>query len=238
MKKIVLLLALVMTSMSFAQIDDNWEDVSEKLPGYIITNKGEKIEGYLKRFLKIKSQRKVKFFKTLDDKPVTYGPKDLKAYKIENDYYESHPYEGLSGKTKVFLLRTVEGKISLFDYYIRVEDDQGNELLLSKDGNKEVSLDFDPALVGELSQREIDLIYRITTYEGVLREAAKDYSPAVIAQYAYDLAKEYNGFYQEVPIFNEENKDKIALRVQLSSLTAVLIKKSMGLLGTEVPERM
>jgi len=143
MKHLVLVFAVLISGLSFSQIDDNWEDVSEKLPGYIITNKGEKIEGYLKRFLKIKSQRKVKFFKTLDDKPVVYGPKDLKAYKIENDYYESHPYEGLSGKTKVFLLRTVEGKISLFDYYIRVEDDQGKELTLSKNGNTEISLDFD-----------------------------------------------------------------------------------------------
>jgi len=143
MKHLVLVFAVLISGLSFSQIDDNWEDVSEKLPGYVITNKGEKIEGYLKRFLKIKSQRKVKFFKTLDDKPVVYGPKDLKAYKIENDYYESHPYEGLSGKTKVFLLRTVEGKIDLFDYYIRVEDDQGKELVLSNDGNKEISLDFD-----------------------------------------------------------------------------------------------
>lgn len=143
MKHLVLVFAFLISGLSFSQIDDNWEDVSEKLPGYVITNKGEKIEGYLKRFLKIKSQRKVKFFKTLDDKPVVYGPKDLKAYKIENDFYESHPYEGMSGKTKVFLLRTVEGKINLFDYYIRVEDDKGRELTLSKEGNKEVSLDFD-----------------------------------------------------------------------------------------------
>ena len=143
MKHLVLVFTVLISSLGFSQIDDNWEDVSEKLPGYVITNKGEKIEGYLKRFLKIKSQRKVKFFKTLDDKPVVYGPKDLKAYKIENDYYETHPYEGLSGKTKVFLLRTVEGKIALFDYYIRVEDDRGAEMTLSKKGNTEISLDFD-----------------------------------------------------------------------------------------------
>ena len=143
MKHLILLMTVLMSSFGFSQIDDNWEDVSEKLPGYIITNEGEKIEGYLKRFLKIKSQRKVKFFKTLEDKPVVYGPEDLKAYKIENDYYETHPYEGLSGKTKVFLLRTVDGKISLFDYYIRVEDDKGAEMTLSKKGNTEISLDFD-----------------------------------------------------------------------------------------------
>ncbi|WP_299225154.1 hypothetical protein [uncultured Psychroserpens sp.] len=143
MKHLVIVLVLLITGVSYAQIDDNWEDASEKLPGYIITNKGEKIEGYLKRFLKIKSQRKVKFFKTLDDKPQVFDAKDLEAYQIANDYYESHPYEGLSGKTKVFLLRTVEGKIDLFEYYIRVEDDKGREMTLSKKGNTEVSLDFD-----------------------------------------------------------------------------------------------
>ncbi len=147
MKQLVLVLSLLISTVSFSQIDENWEDVSEKLPGYIITNKGEKVEGYLKRFLKIKSQRKVKFFKTLDSKPVVYNAKQLKAYKIADDYYEAHPYEGLSGKTKVFLLRTVRGKINLFNYYIRVEDNQGKELTISKKGNKEVSLDFDGSKV-------------------------------------------------------------------------------------------
>ncbi|RAJ13518.1 hypothetical protein [Olleya aquimaris] len=144
MKHVLLVLALIISSTTFAQdFDDNWEELSEKLPGYVITNKGEKIEGYLKRFLKIKSQRKVKFFKTLDDKPVVYDAKDLKAYQIADDYYESHPYEGLSGKTKVFLLRVLEGKIDLFEYYIRVEDDQGKEITIKDDGTKEIILDFD-----------------------------------------------------------------------------------------------
>jgi len=83
MKQLVLLLALMISATGFSQVKDNWEDISEKLPGYVITNKGEKIEGYLKRFLKIKSQRKVKFFKTLEDKPVVYNAKQLKAYQIE-----------------------------------------------------------------------------------------------------------------------------------------------------------
>ena len=144
MKQLFLLFALGISIISNAQdFDDNWESVSEKLPGYIITNSGEKIEGYLKRFLKIKSQRKVKFFKTLDTKPVVYGPKDLKGYGIAEDVYESHPYEGLKSKTKVFLLKSVEGKIELFEYYIRVEDNQGRELTLKKEGNKEIILDFD-----------------------------------------------------------------------------------------------
>ncbi|MEP5104483.1 MAG: DALR anticodon-binding domain-containing protein, partial [Ekhidna sp.] len=75
-------------------------------------------------------------------------------------------------------------------------------------------------------------------YTSALREAGKEYSPAVMAQYVYDLAKEYNGFYQEVPIFNEENKDRLAFRVELSKVTANLIHESMALLGIEVPERM
>lgn len=139
----LLICTLVLSTLGFSQTE-NYSDLGQKLPGYIITNKGEKVEGYLKRFLKIKSQRKVKFFKSLDDKdPVAYGAKELKAYQIADDYYESHAYEGLSGKTKVFLLRTIAGQLDVFDYYIMVEDDQGNELTLSKEGNKEITLDFD-----------------------------------------------------------------------------------------------
>lgn len=143
MKKTLFLLVLFVSSISFSQVDDNWEEKSKKLPGWVITNNGEKIEGYLKRFLKIKSQRKVKFFKTLDSKPVVYGPKDLKAYKIADDYYESLPYEGFSGKKKVFLLRSVEGRITLFNYYDLVEDDKGREMSFSSGKNTEIVLDFD-----------------------------------------------------------------------------------------------
>ncbi|MEO9869140.1 arginine--tRNA ligase [Ekhidna sp.] len=97
---------------------------------------------------------------------------------------------------------------------------------------------FSPEKVGELSKREVDLIFKITEYTGALKEAAKEYSPSIMAQYVYDIAKEYNGFYQEVPIFNEENKDKLAFRIALSSVTAYLIKQGMNLLGIDVPERM
>ncbi len=85
MKHLVLVFAVLISGLGYSQIDDNWEDASEKLPGYVITNKGEKIEGYLKRFLKIKSQRKVKFFKTLDDKPVVYPklPGEWKRVQIK-----------------------------------------------------------------------------------------------------------------------------------------------------------
>lgn len=102
----------------------------------------------------------------------------------------------------------------------------------------EVPTSFDPAKIGELNQREVDLIYRLTTYESALREAAADYSPAVMAQYVYDLAKDYNGFYQEVPIFKEDDKDVVAFRIALSAVTAATLKAGMKLLGIDVPERM
>jgi len=97
---------------------------------------------------------------------------------------------------------------------------------------------FDANSIKSIGSREIELIYRISNFENILSEAGQEFSPAIIAQYTYDLAKDYNGFYQEVPIFNEENKDIVAFRIALSKMTGTLIKKGMGLLGIEVPERM
>ena len=97
---------------------------------------------------------------------------------------------------------------------------------------------FDAARVGELHSRETDIIYRLSTYLSVLSEAAKTYSPALIAQYVYDLAKDYNGFYQEISIFGEPDKNKLAFRIALSRATALSLKTGMGLLGIDVPERM
>ncbi|MEM6643973.1 MAG: arginine--tRNA ligase [Bacteroidota bacterium] len=102
----------------------------------------------------------------------------------------------------------------------------------------ESSLDFDAEKISILDRRESELIYRVTDFEKVIAEAAREYSPSIIAQYAFDLAKDYNGFYQEVPIFNEENKDLMAFRICLSMVTARVLSRSMGLLGIDVPERM
>ncbi|MEM6735009.1 MAG: arginine--tRNA ligase [Bacteroidota bacterium] len=102
----------------------------------------------------------------------------------------------------------------------------------------EITTTFAESKVGDLNQREVDLIYRFTEFEKSLKEAARTYSPAVIAQYVYDLAKDYNGFYQEVPIFNEDNKDRLAFKVAISYITAHTLRKGMELLGIAVPERM
>jgi arginyl-tRNA synthetase len=81
-------------------------------------------------------------------------------------------------------------------------------------------------------------LHLLSLFENKLKEAAKDYSPAVIANYAYDLAKQYNQFYQNIPIFNETDQGKLKFRIALSGSIAAAIKKSMNLLGISVPERM
>lgn len=92
--------------------------------------------------------------------------------------------------------------------------------------------------VTTLEPAERDALYLISSFENKIKESAKDYSPAVIANYAFELAKAYNQFYQSIPIFNEENAAKLKFRVALSYTVARIIKRSMKLLGIEVPERM
>jgi len=89
-----------------------------------------------------------------------------------------------------------------------------------------------------LEPLEREVIFRVDQYIQKLDEAAREYSPAVIANYAYELAKAYNQFYQEIPIFNEADSAKIKFRIAFSQVVAKVLKKSMGLLGIEVPERM
>lgn len=87
-------------------------------------------------------------------------------------------------------------------------------------------------------EREITLIQRLADFPGVVEEAGKNYSPALIANYTYELVKEYNQFYHDCSILKENDADKRSLRLALSKVTASTIKKAMGLLGIKVPERM
>jgi arginyl-tRNA synthetase len=89
-----------------------------------------------------------------------------------------------------------------------------------------------------LSNNEIEIIKIIKEYENVLISAAENHSPALIANYIFELAKEFNRFYQENPIFKEENESLRIIRLQLSQLCGTIIKQGMKLLGIEVPERM
>ncbi|MEQ8302422.1 MAG: arginine--tRNA ligase [Cyclobacteriaceae bacterium] len=89
-----------------------------------------------------------------------------------------------------------------------------------------------------LFEPEITLINLLSAYPARLHDAAKDYSPAVIANYAYDLAKAYNHFYQSIPIFSGDDASQLEFRVALSQKVGEVINKAMALLGIRVPERM
>lgn len=97
---------------------------------------------------------------------------------------------------------------------------------------------FDHFEVNELHSKESDLIISLYEFPATVKQAAADYSPAIMASYLYDLARDYNTFYHELSILKEENESKKALRLAISSLTATVIKNGMQLLGIEVPERM
>jgi arginyl-tRNA synthetase len=92
--------------------------------------------------------------------------------------------------------------------------------------------------ITELDGVERDLILALNQYPETISQAARDYSPAVIANYVYELAKTYNKFYQEKPILKAEDETIMQFRLQLSAATASIVKKAMLLLGIQVPERM
>ena len=92
--------------------------------------------------------------------------------------------------------------------------------------------------VKALEPAEREILQVLSLFETRIADAAKEYSPAVIANYAFDVAKQYNQFYQSIPIFNEEDQAKLRFRIALSTTVAHVLKKSMGLLGISVPEKM
>ena len=107
---------------------------------------------------------------------------------------------------------------------------KADQLGISLEGFDAASLDLEPL--------EAELIRIVADYPERVRAAAEEYNPAVVANYAFELAKEYNRFYTEHSIFNEENENKLKRRIMLSEVTAKTIARAMGLLGIVVPERM
>ena len=88
------------------------------------------------------------------------------------------------------------------------------------------------------NEKESTLIQKVADFPAVVAEAGRTYSPALIANYCYDLAKEYNQFYHDYSILREENESVKALRLLLSAVVARTLKAGVGLLGMEMPERM
>lgn len=99
-------------------------------------------------------------------------------------------------------------------------------------GSEEVSRDY------KLNEKEKQLIKQLQLYPEIVEQAAEGHSPAVIANFAYDLVKEFNSFYQNVSILGASELQEKVFRVQLSSAVGATIRSSFGLLGIQVPERM
>ncbi|MGI6816742.1 arginine--tRNA ligase [Bacteroides sp. KG123] len=94
-----------------------------------------------------------------------------------------------------------------------------------------------PADIG-LSEKEKGLIQMIADFAAIVKQAGEDYSPSIIANYTYELVKEYNQFYHDFSILREENEAVKVFRLVLSANVAKVIRLGMGLLGIEVPDRM
>lgn len=106
---------------------------------------------------------------------------------------------------------------------------------------EQIGVDYQKAdfsSIQDLAESETALIQVLNDFQRKIKLAGDEYSPSVIAQYLFEVAKEYNRFYAEVPIFHEKDQAILAFRVALSAHTAKTIKKGMSLLGIQVPERM
>jgi arginyl-tRNA synthetase len=90
----------------------------------------------------------------------------------------------------------------------------------------------------DIEEAERNVIKQLADFPAVVKEAGKEYSPALIANYTYDLVKLYNSFYQSVSILKEENDAKVNVRLALSKAVGQTVKSGMNLLGIQVPERM
>ena len=166
----------------------------------------------------------------------------------EQELEELYHMLGL-GALKYYLLKVDPKKRMLFnpEESVNLEGDTGPFIQYSHSRTaavrrKAVEMGIDEtagwASVAELHSADSELIQELARYPAVVAEAAKNLSPAVVAQYAYDLARNYNRFYAKVPIFAENDLAKRNLRLALSARTGEQIKAAFGLLGIQVPERM
>ena len=148
------------------------------------------------------------------------------------------------GALKYFILKVDPKKRILFDPKSSV-DFQGNtgpfiQYTYARIQSiiRKASFDYSKAVTIELHEKEKELLKQLELYPETIQQAAANYSPALIANYTYDLVKEFNSFYQNVSILGEENQDKKIFRVQLAKKVANTIKSAFSLLGIQVPERM
>ncbi len=149
------------------------------------------------------------------------------------------------GALKYFILKVDPKKRILFDPKSSV-DFQGNtgpfiQYTYARIQSiiRKANFDYSKDIVNiDLHEKEKELLKQLELYPETIQQAANNYSPAVIANYTYDLVKEFNSFYQNVSILGEENEDKKIFRVQLANKVANIIASAFSLLGIKVPERM
>ncbi len=168
-----------------------------------------KLDGY-------SDAEKTKLYKTI-------GLGALKYYMLKVDPKKSmmfNPEESVdfAGNTGPFIQYT----------YARIQS-----ILRKADFDSSVTIALDA-----IHPKEKELLKQIALFPELIQDAASNHSPALIANYTYELVKEYNSFYQTVSILGEENDNKKIFRVQLSNKVAETIKLAFQLLGIEVPERM
>jgi len=167
----------------------------------------------------------------------------LEGYTIE-EKKELYRIVGL-GALKYYILKVDPRKRILFNPEESV-DFQGNtgpfiqytyariQSILRKDGGADFSNDG----VGEIHPKEKEVLKQLQLFPETVQQAAEQYSPALLANYVYELVKRYNSFYQSVPILAEIVNDKRNFRILLSKQVAQTIKNGFALLGIDVPKRM
>jgi len=151
------------------------------------------------------------------------------------------------GALKYFILKVDPRKRILFDPKESV-DFQGNtgpfiqytyariQSILRR--SQELNIDQEARGYSNINLKEKEIIKVIQQYPDVIQAAAANYSPALVANYIYDLVREFNSFYQNVPILATDDEAAKAFRVRLSKAVGELIKNAFGLLGIQVPDRM
>ena len=167
----------------------------------------------------------------------------LEGYS-ESEKKQTYTDIGL-GALKYFILKVDPKKTILFDPKASV-DFQGNtgpfiqytyariQAILRKS-----EIDYKGAIPEvHLNEKEKNILKQLQAFPEIVQQAAVHYSPAYIANYTYDLVKEFNSFYQNVSIFGAASKSEMCFRVQLCNVVGETIKKAFELLGIQVPERM
>jgi arginyl-tRNA synthetase len=169
-----------------------------------------------------------------------------------NEADKQHLYETIGlGSLKYFMLKVDPKKKMLFNPAESI-DFNGNtapfiqfnyvrtQAMLRKANSSLENFNIQDALPGNVTvlPKEKALIIKLYNFNAVLKQAALEFSPALIANYVYDLAKEFSQYYNETDILKEENKELVVFRLHLSNTIGVMIKDAMRLLGIEVPERM